>query len=75
MEVIDEGITCRVSFLKLKCSLSCGFQDETFDLVKKAQLRELAILNGTLREDSPAYMSGTVSPFNNPGMKRAKTRR
>jgi protein quaking len=51
------------------------FQDETFDLVKKAQLRELAILNGTLREESPAYMSGTVSPFNNPGMKRAKTRR
>ncbi|CAK9267844.1 unnamed protein product [Sphagnum jensenii] len=49
--------------------------DETFDLVKKAQLRELAILNGTLREESPAYMSGTVSPFNNPGMKRAKTRR
>ncbi|KAL3687329.1 hypothetical protein R1sor_013638 [Riccia sorocarpa] len=31
--------------------------DETFDLVKKAQLRELAILNGTLREDSPAYMN------------------
>eukprot|EP00246_Nothoceros_aenigmaticus_P017033 TRINITY_DN8053_c0_g2_i1.p1 TRINITY_DN8053_c0_g2~~TRINITY_DN8053_c0_g2_i1.p1 ORF type:complete len:288 (-),score=39.92 TRINITY_DN8053_c0_g2_i1:375-1238(-) len=50
--------------------------DETFDVVKKAQLRELAILNGTLREEtSTAYMSGTVSPFNNPGMKRAKTRR
>jgi len=50
-------------------------QDETFDLVKKAQLRELAMLNGTLREESPAHMSGTASPFNNPGMKRAKTRR
>lgn len=49
--------------------------DETFDLVKKAQLRELAMLNGTLREESPAFMSGTASPFNNPEMKRAKTRR
>jgi len=50
-------------------------QDETFDLVKKAQLRELAMLNGTLREESPAHMSGTAAPFNNPGMMRAKTRR
>lgn len=50
-------------------------QDETFDIVKKAQLRELAMLNGTLREESPAFMSGLASPFNNPEMKRAKTRR
>lgn len=49
--------------------------DETFDVVKKAQLRELAMLNGTLREESPAFISGAASPFNNPEMKRAKTRR
>lgn len=50
-------------------------QNESFDAVKKAQLRELATLNGALREEGLAHMSGTASPFNNPGMKRAKTRR
>ncbi|XP_002974032.2 KH domain-containing protein SPIN1 isoform X1 [Selaginella moellendorffii] len=49
--------------------------DETVDLVKKAQLRELALLNGTLREESPSHMSGSVSPFSNAGLKRAKTRK
>lgn len=48
--------------------------DESHDYFKKQQLRELAMLNGTLREDSP-HMSGSVSPFNNAGMKRAKTGR
>ncbi|GAB4849828.1 hypothetical protein Ancab_004627 [Ancistrocladus abbreviatus] len=48
--------------------------DESQDFFKKQQLRELALLNGTLREDG-SYMSGSVSPFNNSlGMKRAKTR-
>ncbi|KAK1440168.1 hypothetical protein QVD17_05993 [Tagetes erecta] len=48
--------------------------DETHDFYKKQQLRELAMLNGTLREDT-GQMSGSVSPFNNSlGMKRAKTR-
>ncbi|XP_023736821.1 KH domain-containing protein At5g56140 [Lactuca sativa] len=48
--------------------------DETHDFYKKQQLRELAMLNGTLREDT-SQMSGSVSPFNNSlGMKRAKTR-
>nr|XP_043622172.1 KH domain-containing protein At5g56140 [Erigeron canadensis] len=48
--------------------------DETHDFYKKQQLRELAMLNGTLREDT-SQMSGSVSPFNNNlGMKRAKTR-
>ncbi|XP_058721984.1 KH domain-containing protein At5g56140-like [Vicia villosa] len=48
--------------------------EESHDFYKKQQLRELAMINGTLREeDSP--MSGSVSPFNNSlGMKRAKTR-
>ncbi|KAJ7566153.1 hypothetical protein O6H91_02G090400 [Diphasiastrum complanatum] len=46
--------------------------DESFDVVKKAQLRELAILNGTLREESPSHMA--MTPFDNPGMKRPKTR-
>ncbi|KAJ7566588.1 hypothetical protein O6H91_02G109700 [Diphasiastrum complanatum] len=48
--------------------------DDSMDVVKKAQLRELAILNGTLREESPGLLTGTTSPFNNPGMKRPKTR-
>nr|ADE77960.1 unknown [Picea sitchensis] len=49
--------------------------DESQDFFKKQQLRELAILNGTLREDGSS-MAGSVSPFNssNLGMKRAKTR-
>lgn len=50
-------------------------QDESQDYFKKQQLRELAILNGTLREDGSS-MAGSVSPFNsnNMAMKRAKTR-
>lgn len=48
--------------------------DESQDMIKKQQLRELAILNSTLRDDS-SQISGSVSPFNNSlGMKRAKTR-
>ncbi|XP_031116971.1 KH domain-containing protein At5g56140-like isoform X2 [Ipomoea triloba] len=47
--------------------------DESQDFYKKQQLRELALLNGTLREEG-SQMSGSVSPFhNNLGMKRAKT--
>ncbi|KAL8033290.1 hypothetical protein ABFS82_13G152300 [Erythranthe guttata] len=48
--------------------------DECQDFYKKQQLRELALLNGTLREED-SQMSGSVSPFHNSlGMKRAKTR-
>nr|CAB3482741.1 unnamed protein product [Digitaria exilis] len=48
--------------------------DESMDFFKKQQLRELAMLNGTLRDDS-SQKSGSLSPFhNNMGMKRAKTR-
>ncbi|WVZ00549.1 hypothetical protein V8G54_026618 [Vigna mungo] len=48
--------------------------DESQDFYKKQQLRELAMLNGTLREEG-SPMSGSVSPFQNSlGMKRAKTR-
>ncbi|KAF8719728.1 hypothetical protein HU200_024481 [Digitaria exilis] len=50
--------------------------DESMDYYKKQQLRELAILNGTLREESPSsHLSPSVSPFNSTGMKRAKTGR
>ncbi|CAA6674141.1 unnamed protein product [Spirodela intermedia] len=46
--------------------------DETHDLFKKHQLRELALLNGTLREEGS---SGPSSPFHDSlGLKRAKTR-
>ncbi|KAL8135502.1 KH domain-containing protein At5g56140-like [Apium graveolens] len=48
--------------------------DESQDFYKKQQLRELALINGTLRDES-SQMSGSVSPFNSSlGMKRAKTR-
>ncbi|KAH0859689.1 hypothetical protein HID58_087950 [Brassica napus] len=47
--------------------------EETHDVYKKQQLRELALLNGTLRDEG-SPMSGSVSPFNGLGMKRAKTR-
>ncbi|XP_072969319.1 KH domain-containing protein At5g56140-like isoform X2 [Typha angustifolia] len=47
--------------------------NESLDFFKKQQLRELAILNGTLREDG-SQNSGSVSPFHNLGMKRAKTK-
>ncbi|XP_038690574.1 KH domain-containing protein At5g56140-like [Tripterygium wilfordii] len=48
--------------------------DESQDLYKKQQLRELAMINGTLRDEG-SPMSGSVSPFHNSlGMKRAKTR-
>ncbi|XP_052478914.1 KH domain-containing protein At1g09660/At1g09670 [Gossypium raimondii] len=48
--------------------------DESLDNYKKQQLRELALLNGTLREESPRMsptMSPSMSPFNGTGMKRA----
>jgi len=48
--------------------------DESQDFFKKQQLRELAMLNGTLREEGMPR-SGSASPFHNSlGMKRAKTR-
>ncbi|KAL8122524.1 KH domain-containing protein At3g08620-like isoform X2 [Apium graveolens] len=48
--------------------------DESQDFIKRQQLRELALLNSNFREDSPGP-SGSVSPFNTSGMKRAKTGR
>ncbi|KAJ3703189.1 hypothetical protein LUZ61_006894 [Rhynchospora tenuis] len=48
--------------------------DESQDFYKRQQLRELAMLNSSLREESPHPPSGSVSPFgDNGGMKRAKT--
>lgn len=52
--------------------------DESLDYYKKQQLRELAMLNGSLREESPGMspsMSPSASPFNSTGMKRPKTGR
>ncbi|XP_071723227.1 KH domain-containing protein At3g08620-like [Rutidosis leptorrhynchoides] len=46
--------------------------DESQDLYKRQQLRELAMLNNNLREHSP-QPRGSVSPFGSSGMKRAKT--
>ncbi|THU70416.1 hypothetical protein C4D60_Mb08t24760 [Musa balbisiana] len=48
--------------------------EESQDFFKKQQLRELAMINGTLREEG-GHMSGSVSPFHSSlSMKRAKTR-
>ncbi|KAJ0972202.1 hypothetical protein J5N97_020161 [Dioscorea zingiberensis] len=52
--------------------------DESLDYYKKQQLRELALLNGTLREESPhmsSSMSPGTSPFHSSSMKRPKTGR
>lgn len=46
--------------------------DESQDFVKRQQLHELAMINSNIREESPGP-SGSVSPFNTIGMKRAKT--
>ncbi|XP_076900054.1 KH domain-containing protein At3g08620-like [Bidens hawaiensis] len=46
--------------------------DESQDLYKRQQLRELAMLNSNLKEESP-QPRGSVSPFGSSGMKRAKT--
>ncbi|AAG51340.1 unknown protein; 28504-31237 [Arabidopsis thaliana] len=48
--------------------------DESQDYIKRQQLRELALLNSNLRENSPGP-SGSVSPFNSNAMKRPKTGR
>ncbi|XP_004302513.1 PREDICTED: KH domain-containing protein At3g08620 [Fragaria vesca subsp. vesca] len=48
--------------------------DESQDYIKRQQLRELALINSNFREESPGP-SGSVSPFNSSGMKRAKTGR
>lgn len=66
---------CSVGCLQLWppfiADLFCSsLQDESQDYYKRQQLRELAMLNSTLREDSPH--PGSVSPFSNGGMKRAK---
>ncbi|MQL78394.1 hypothetical protein Taro_010809, partial [Colocasia esculenta] len=42
--------------------------DESQDYYKRQQLRELAMLNSSFREDSPHY-SASLSPFGNSGMK------
>ncbi|XP_006655420.1 KH domain-containing protein SPIN1-like [Oryza brachyantha] len=44
--------------------------DESQDYYKRQQLRELAMLNSPLREESP--LPGSASPFSNGGMKRMK---
>ncbi|KAJ8751587.1 hypothetical protein K2173_016836 [Erythroxylum novogranatense] len=46
--------------------------DESQDIFKRHQLRELAMLNSSYREESPRPI-GSVSPFTSSGMKRAKT--
>jgi len=47
-------------------------QDESQDIYKRQQLRELAMLNSNFREESP-QLSGSVSPFTSNEIKRVKT--
>lgn len=47
-------------------------QDESQDYYKRQQLRELAMLNSPLREESPHPGGAPPSPFSNSGMKRVK---
>lgn len=51
--------------------------DEACDILKRAQLRELAILNGTLREDpgSHSLFAGSPTPFGDPDLRSVKLRR
>ncbi|KAF6147833.1 hypothetical protein GIB67_014413 [Kingdonia uniflora] len=67
-EMIDSRLNQAVAILE---DLLKPVQDESLDYYKKQQLRELAMLNGTLREESP-HMSPSMSPFNGTG-KRPKT--
>ncbi|KAK1272099.1 KH domain-containing protein SPIN1 [Acorus gramineus] len=71
-EIIEELLKPVVCILSL--SIVISFRDESQDFYKRQQLRELAMLNSNLREESPCP-SGSVSPFNTSGMKRAKTGR
>ncbi|PKA65030.1 KH domain-containing protein [Apostasia shenzhenica] len=71
-DVIDGQLNKTVEILE---GLLKPVEDESMDMYKKQQLRELAMLNGTLREDSPYNMSPSASPFSSNGMKRAKTGR
>lgn len=59
---------------KILNGLRIFVQDESQDYIKRQQLRELALLNSNLRENSPGP-SGSVSPFNSNAMKRPKTGR
>jgi protein quaking len=71
VEIIDARLMQAREILE---DLLKPMQDESQDFFKKQQLRELAMLNGTLREEG-MQRSGSQSPFHNSlGMKRAKTR-
>ncbi|KAL0301021.1 UNVERIFIED_CONTAM: KH domain-containing protein [Sesamum radiatum] len=69
---VEATTDCRV-LIRGRGSIKDPARDESQDFYKKQQLRELALLNGTLREEG-SQMSGSLSPFNSTlGMKRAKT--
>ncbi|PKA51147.1 KH domain-containing protein [Apostasia shenzhenica] len=73
-EILEELLKPVVS-ISPKIPLSSS-HDESHDYYKRQQLRELAMLNSGLREDSP-HPSGSLSPFSSSssGMKRPKTGR
>ncbi|KVI11463.1 hypothetical protein Ccrd_010120 [Cynara cardunculus var. scolymus] len=68
---VEASTGCRV-FIRGRGSIKDPDKDESQDLYKRQQLRELAMLNNNFREHSP-QPRGSVSPFGSSGMKRAKT--
>uniref|UniRef100_A0A6N2KZP9 Uncharacterized protein n=1 Tax=Salix viminalis TaxID=40686 RepID=A0A6N2KZP9_SALVM len=70
---VTTGCRCTLEG-KDQLRIQTRYSDESQDFIKRQQLRELAMLNSSFREESPGP-SGSVSPFNTSGMKRAKTGR
>ncbi|KAL9303679.1 hypothetical protein ACSQ67_020942 [Phaseolus vulgaris] len=68
------NIACENFYAYFSWLPTSDMQEESEDYIKRQQLRELAMLNSNFREESPGP-SGSVSPFNSSGMKRAKTGR
>jgi protein quaking len=64
-------LALRLVFLHL-ISFVLSIQDESQEYYKRQQLRELAMLNSPVREESPHTGGAPPSPFSNGGMKRVK---
>ncbi|XP_065049064.1 KH domain-containing protein SPIN1 isoform X2 [Musa acuminata AAA Group] len=67
---VEASTGCRV-YIRGKGSIKDPVQDESQDYYKRQQLRELALLNSSLRDDSP-HPCGSASPFNS-GIRGTKT--
>ncbi|RWW30747.1 hypothetical protein BHE74_00040926 [Ensete ventricosum] len=69
---VEANTDCRI-LIRGRGSIKDLAKEESHDFFKQQQLRELAMINGTLRDEG-AHMLGSVSPFHSSlSMKRAKT--